>query len=193
MYKTIFAITALATLLQLSPADAQSPWALEFRGSAAVGTQDQDSETAKWGYGFGATIQYDIMPHFAVYTGWDLTHFEADETLGVDRELEETGYVLGLRFEHPIGDWTRTSGWIRAGAMYNHLELEDAEGDVIGTSDHDLGWEAGAGLAYAFGNGWSLTPGLRFRTLSRDLEVGTTTMPVELRYMAFEIGLSRAF
>jgi opacity protein-like surface antigen len=193
MYRTIIATATLATLLQLSPAAAQGPWGIQLRGNGAIATQDQDRETTQEGFGFGATIDYFFMPHVAAYAAWDLTHFAAHEMLGANRDLEETGYALGLRYQHPIRALGRTDGWVRAGAMYNHMELENDEGDVISDSGHDLGWEAGAGLAFGLNNGWSVNPGFRYRSLSRDLDVAGASVPVELQYVAFEIGVARRF
>ncbi len=193
MYKTIIATAALATLLQLSPAAAQGPFGIQLRGNGAIATQDQDRETTQNGYGFGATVDYFFMPNVAAYAAWDLTHFSAHETLGANRDLEETGYALGLRYEIPIRALSRTAGWVRAGAMYNHIELENDEGDVIADSGHELGWEAGAGLAFSLNNGWTVNPGVRYRSLTRDLDIAGTTVPVELEYVAFEIGLARRF
>jgi opacity protein-like surface antigen len=193
MYRTIIATAALATLLQVTPAVAQGPWGIELRGTGAIARQDQDRETAQGGFGLGATVDYFFMPHVAVYGAWDLTHFGAHENLGTNRDLEETGYALGLRFQHPIRGSATTAGWLRAGALYNHMELENDEGDVIGDSGHELGWEAGAGLALSLENGWTVNPGLRYRSLSRDMEVAGVSVPVDLEYVALEIGFARRF
>lgn len=194
MTRIMIAITGLTLALQASPADAQDRWALELRASGALATQDVERENHQNGFGFEGTVRYRFMPHLAVYAGWDWTHFTAGESFaGPDMGLEETGYAFGLRFEHPISGGSRTAGWARVGGTYNHLELEDADGEIVSDSGHGLGWEAGAGIAVPFGGRWSLTPGIRYRSLSRDLEIGGTTNPVDLQYVAFELGIARHF
>ena len=39
--------------------------------------------------------------------------------------------------------------WVRAGATYDHVELESEGGDITADSGHGLGWEAGSGLVFA--------------------------------------------
>lgn len=40
---------------------------------------------------------------------------------GADSHVEDTGYVLGLMFRHPM--LNRIEGWARAGAIYSHMEV----------------------------------------------------------------------
>jgi hypothetical protein len=63
----------------------------------------------------------------------------------------------------------------------------------VTNSGHGLGWEGGAGLAVRLDDHWRITPGLRFRSLTRDLTIGGTRTPADLRYLAIEAGFSRRF
>ena len=196
MTRIVIAITALAmaTVFQADPVSAQDRWGLELRGHGAVATQDAARDSYQNGFGGDGTIQYRFLPNLAAYAGWGLSHFGALDAIGgPDMDLEETGYVLGLRFEHPLREGGRTAYWVRAGGMYNHLELENADGDVVSDSGHGLGWEGAMGLAYPVASGWSLTPGIRYRSLTRDLEINDLTVPVELQAVAFEVGIARRF
>jgi opacity protein-like surface antigen len=91
-------------------------------------------------------------------------HFSLKEKVGSLTDAEDIGYAFGLRFFAPsLGPVTP---WIRAGGVYDHVELEgDNNGDAL-SSDHTLGWEAGAGAASALGGRWSLLPGVRYRSFS---------------------------
>ncbi len=100
---------------------------------------------------------------------------------------------FGLRFEHPFRAGSPTAGWIRAGGTYNHLELENSDGDLVEDSGHGLGWELGAGLTLPLSRSWVVTPGIRYRRLNRDLTLESRTVPVELEYLAFEFGFGRRF
>lgn len=195
MRTTILTLTTIAMLTGALSAAAQAPdrWAVELRANGAMPTQDLGDDPLDTGFGFEATVRYRFLPHLAAYAGWDWIRFSADQSFaGPDMDIEETGYAFGLRFEHPIRG-ARTAAWVRAGGTYDHLEVEDTDGEIIADSGHGLGWELGAGVATAFREGWSLTPGIRYRSLSRDIEAGDATTPVDLRYFAFEVGLARSF
>ena len=70
------------------------------------------------------------------------------------------------------------------------IEIENQEGDLIADSGHGLGWEVGAGVAIGVGEKGSLTPGPRYRSLSRDLEFDGVEVPVDLRYVTAELGFA---
>jgi hypothetical protein len=188
------AALSLTLLVQATPAHAQGRWAFEFRAHGALATQDEVRDESQGGLGFEGTFLFRLQEHLGVYAGWDWSHFGALESIaGPDVDMEETGYVAGLRFEHPVSAGSRTALWFRGGATVNHLELEDPAGDLIDDTGHGLGWEAGAGVAVRVGRKWDLTPGIRYRSLSRDVEVGALIVTVPLQYVAFEMGIRRSF
>lgn len=188
--------TAIALTLLLTPfqgASAQSRWSLDLQGGPAFATKDLGDADLGLGLGGDVTLSFRVQPHLWVYGGWSMRQFNAEQSFaGPDIDVEETGYLFGLRFEHPLGS-SSTDLVLRAGGTVNHLELEDDEGNLVADSKHGLGWEVGAGLALPLGEAWRLTPGVRFRSLSRDIEIGTTTTPVDLRYVGLEVGVSRRF
>lgn len=191
---TKIALTATAALsmaVVASPLQAQSRWSLEFRTGAAVPTTELADDDLGTGLGFEGNVGYHLYQHVSLYAGWDWTHFNADQSFaGSDMDFEETGYVFGLQWEHPfqgeVGNGL--AGWIRAGASLKHIEVEDDEGDLVTDSDHGLGWEVGAGLSIPLGTNWRLTPGLRYRALSRELDVGTATADWDMKDVTFEVG-----
>lgn len=79
---------------------------------------------------------------------------------------------------------------VDAGAIIDHIEIEDQEGDLVADTEHGPGWEVGAGVAIGVGEKGSLTPGVRFRSLSRDLEFDGGEVPVDLRYVTAELGFA---
>lgn len=184
----------IGALIQAPGATAQERWGFEVRASGALGTQDEAREDVQAGLAFEGTLRYRFMEHLSAYAGWDWVHFTAEEFIaGPDMTLEETGYAFGLRFEHPFSDGSRNAWWVRAGGTYDHLELENEEGEIVADSGHGMGVEVGLGLAVSIGRTWSATPGLRYRSLSRDLDVDAATIPVDLRYVTFEIGFAKHF
>lgn len=196
MKKTIIATSALvlAGLGLSAPVSGQNNFGLEFRGNGAISTQDTEREYSENGFGFEATLQYQFHPNLSAYAGWDWARFSALNSIaGSDMDLEETGYVLGVRFQRPFTETSPTSWWVRFGGIYDHLELENADGDVIDDSGHGLGVEGGAGISVPFAGRWSLTPGIRYRSLSRDLEVEGVEVPVKMESLAFELGVAVRF
>lgn len=58
---------------------------------------------------------------------------------------------------------------------------------------HGLGWESAAGLTFPLNQRLGLTPGVRCRTLSRDITMGGLTRSATLSYVMAGVGLSIAF
>ena len=75
---------------------------------------------------------------------------------------------------------------------YEHLELEQGD-DRVSDSGHGFGWEAGAGLVVPVGRSWKITPGARYRSLSRDVDLEGASAPVDLRFLLFDVGVTRGW
>lgn len=187
------ALLALGLALATTSAAAQERLAFEVRAGADIPTAEIDGEELGTGFGLDATLRYRFMPHLAVYGGWDWIRFSPDDAFGGDLDIEETGYAFGLRFEHPFTTRSRLGAWVRAGGTYDHIEIENEDGDITADSGHGLGWEAAAGLSIPLTPGLSVTPGARYRALDRDVELDGTTTEFELRYIAVELGLAWIF
>ena len=144
------------------------------------------------GGGFDANARYRFRLHLAAYAGWEW-HMQrtAQLVVGETLDLNDNGYTFGLRFEHPLV--ARTAGWLRAGGLANHIEIENADGDLVQDTGHGLGWEVGGGVTVPIGPRLALTPGVRYRTLSRDLGVGGPTRSSTLSYVTTGIGLAYTF
>lgn len=180
-------VALLLLVLSASQASAQSRWAAEFRAGGGITTSDLGESELDPGLGFDVTVRYRLQPHLWVYGGWDWYHFMTSDT-PADIDVEDTGYAFGLRFEHPVGT-SPLSLWVRGGGIYDHVELEDEDGDLIADSGHDLGFEVGGGLAFGIADDWALTPGVRWRTVDHELDTGEGVADVELSYLALEIGV----
>lgn len=194
MRRVFFTALSVSLVLGASPLSAQQRWSVELRGGAAWATGDPGGEEVGTGFGLEGTVAYRFMPHLAAYAGWDWMHFPVDDSgAAAFADIEETGYAFGLQFEHPLGAETVPLLRIRAGKTYDHIELEDDDGEVTADSGHGLGWEAGAGILFPIAGSWRLTPGVRYRALNRDVEIESVTVPMEMRYIVIEIGVSRLF
>jgi len=193
MKKLLITIVALALLTVFNQSYAQDKWSLEFRPGVDYATTDISNADLGIGFGLEGTIAYRFMPHLAAYAGWSWNHFAVDQSFaGDDAGFEETGYTFGLQFIHPIGE-TTLNYLVRFGGTYNHIEIENSNGDIIIDSGHGLGWQAEAGFLISLSEKFSLLPSIRYRSLSRDIEIEYINTSVDLNYLSVGVGLSWSF
>lgn len=171
----------------------QSPWSFEFRTGAAFSTNNLGNAELNTGFGFEGTFTYRFMPHVEAYAGWGWNKFSADQSFaGPDMDFEETGYSFGLQFIHPFDNST-ISYMIKAGGIFNHIETENSNGDIIANSGHGLGWQVEGGLAIPLTNSVRILPSIRYRSLERNTTMGTVTIDTDLRYVSVGAGISWNF
>lgn len=183
------AVAMSMVVLASGVAQAQGPITLELRGGGAFPTQDLGNAALKPGAGGEFNVSYGLLPHTHVYGGWSYHNFRTDEPFqGANYDVEDTGYVFGLAFRHPLA--RNIGGWVQGGGVVKHIELENSAGDIVADSGHELGWEVGGGLSIPLTGSIALTPGAKYRSFSADLTVGQTTTPVDLSYVTAEIGLA---
>jgi opacity protein-like surface antigen len=188
-------IIGIFILLITNTSFAQDKWSAELRPGINFATSDLGDAKLKTGFGFEVAVGYKFMPQLGGYVGWGYNNFQTDSSSFAgsgDIDFDETGYTFGLQFIHPIGE-SSVSYLIRAGGIYNHIEVENNDGDNIGDSGHGLGWEIGAGIKVDLGSNWNLRPQLGYRALSRDIEIGNTTTDVDLNYISFGVGIAKMF
>ena len=180
--------------LTINTATAQDRFGVELRVGPEFATQDLGDANLNTGFGSEVVFSYRFMPHLAAYGGWGYGRAAAAGTsfAGTDIDVEETGYTFGLQFVHPIRA-SRFGYFVRAGGVYNHIEIENSNGDITADSGHGLGWQVESGVVVPFGSKWRLMPSVRYRALSRDIEVGTTRTDVDLTYITPGIGIARTF
>jgi len=192
--KNLLIITAALTVVFVfNQSAAQDKWCLEFRPGVDYATQNIDNADLGLGFGAELTIAYRIMPHLAAYAGWSYNNFAVDQSFaGADASFEETGYTFGFQFIHPIEE-TRISYIVRVGGTYNHIEIENNDGNIIIDSGHGLGWQAEAGLVIPLVERFSLLPSVRYRSLNPDIEIENVNTSVNLNYLSVGVGLSWSF
>ena len=171
----------------------ESQWRIELIPGGAIATQQLAGSDLGAGGGYEVNVSHRLFRHVSSYAGWDWHRFNANIPFaGGNTSVEDSGYVFGLRFERPIRSSSR-SLVLRAGGTSNHIELGDSAEKLTSNSSHGLGWDAGAGVGFRLSDRWLITPGVRFRSLSRDLRVAGVIHPATLRYVAFEVGFARSF
>lgn len=193
MKKLLLITVTLALIFAINQSIAQDRWSLELRPGVNYATQDISDADLGLGFGAELTVAYRFMSHLAAYAGWSYNNFAVDQSFaGTDASFEETGYTFGLQFIHPIGDLD-IKYLLRAGGTYNHIEIENNDGDITIDSGHGLGWQAEAGLVIPLSEKFSLLPSIRYRSLNREISINNTTTPVNLNYFSAGVGLSWAF
>lgn len=186
-------IGGILFLLNTQAAEAQSRISWEIRTGIDFATQELGDADLNTGFGFDGILSYRIMEHTSIFGGWGWHRFTSDDSFaGSDVDFEETGYTFGVEFLHPLGN-APLDFYLRGAGIYNHIEVENNSGDITADSDHGLGWQAEAGVAFELGNRWTLKPGLRYRSLSRDIEIGSVTTDLDLTYFNLGVGISRKF
>lgn len=189
---TIAALLVLSGFNQIT-AQTNNRWSLEFRPGFDYATADISNADLGMGFGLEGIVAYHFMPHLAAYAGWSYNNFAVDQSFaGPDASFEETGYTFGFQFSHPIGQ-SGLSYLVRAGGTYNHIEIENNDGDIIIDSGHGLGWQAEAGLMIPLSDQFSLLPSVRYRSLSREIEIENINTSVNLNYLSVGVGLSWSF
>jgi len=123
-----FAFVIPLLIVAARPGLSQPRWSGELTGDAAFATQTLAGADLRTGGGFGVNARYRLQPHLSAYAGWEWHLQQSTELLPEQTvDLNDTGYALGFRFEHPLVSGTAV--WVRAGGLYNHIEVEN-EGDA---------------------------------------------------------------
>lgn len=165
---------------------------VELNGGVSFATRELGGLDLNTGFGFEGLFHYRFMPHLGAYAGWGWNKFSTDDAFaGSNVDVEETGYVLGLQFNHPIST-SPFSYYVRLGGLYNHLEFEDG-GDVLEDTGHGLGFQIAGGIEVELGSNWSINPGLKFNALSRDIETAGNNTELNLNYINVRVGIIKKF
>ena len=191
----LFVTLSVSVMLLIfsNQAMAQKNWSLTLRSGANFTTTKLGDSDLKTGYGIEGTIAYKFLPNFAIYTGWGWNKFNTDRLFTLSNiDIVETGYRAGLQITAPIGT-SNLKYLISGGGIYNHLEVENSEGKMTDDSGHGYGWEAEGGIVIPLGSSFSLTPTVRYHSLTRDLKNGNLPTQVNLKYVSTGLGLSYLF
>lgn len=171
----------------------QDRFSAEFRPGLSFPLDDMAGSKVNTGFGFDLIAVYEVLQDVGIYAGWGWNKFSADNAYVTRRiDIEESGYTAGIQYKHRLYN-SSFSYLIRGGAVYNHLELEDNEGDLIADSGQGIGWQAEAGISYEIGNKWDLRPTMRYRSLPGDIEVYNGRISVDLQYISLGLGLAKKF
>lgn len=191
MKHILFPLLAIIGLVAPLHANAQQVWSAELRAGANLPVDDLGDIELDPGTGFEATVAYRFSPVLSAYAGWGFRQFDGKTTNG-NPDVEQTGYVFGVQAMRAVAD-SQLAYRVRGGLTYEHIEIESARGDVVEDTGHGLGFEVGAAVVYPVSEQLSLTPGIRYRFLSRDVDFESTDRSVDLSYVVLDVGIAWAF
>lgn len=171
----------------------EKKFSFELNLGTSFATKDLGDANLKTAFGSEFMFHYQLMSHMGAYLGWGYNKFSAETSFaGNSMDFEETGYILGIQFKHPIAN-SPLSYFLRAGGMYSHIEIENEEGEIIENTGHGLGWQVGAGIDIPLSSKWSLTPSVKYSALSRESEIEGMNTPLDLNYFSVRIGITKKF
>lgn len=186
------ALTTLLTLTSYSQ-EREKKFGFELSGGPSIATREMDESKLEKGFGFEGILHYRFMPHTGVYAGWGWNKFSAENSFaGNNADFEETGYVIGLQFKHPVEGFL-SSYYLRAGALYNHIEIENDNGDIIADTGHQPGFQLAAGVDIPLGSNWSLSPGVKYNALSAETTLEGLNIQMDYHYLSVRIGILKSF
>jgi hypothetical protein len=173
--------------------NAQNRFGFRFRPGVSFPTTQREDVNMKTGVGFEFMGSYGFLPHLSLYAGWGWNRFSSDRSFaGSETDFEETGYVFGLMFLHPLPEDLPFAYFLRAGPVYNHIELEDKEGTILSDSGHGFGFQVETGFSFSLSDSWRLTPGIKYQTLSREIPIGGFEYLIDLNYLSVGATLSKS-
>lgn len=189
----VVAIAMILVSVNVTAQEQDKRFGFELSGGPSFSTSGPGNTNLKTGAGIEGIFHYRFLQHTGVYAGWGWNRFASDasESFG-NTDFEETGYVFGLQFKHPVGA-TNLKYYVRAGGLYNHIELENEDGDITQDSGHGLGWQLAGGLDISLGKTWSLTPGVKFNALNREIENAGDKTDMDFNYISVRVGILKTF
>jgi hypothetical protein len=173
--------------------DDKSRFGFELNSGVSLATSELGHFKLKPGIGFEGMFHYNFAANWGVYVGWGWNKLTSKDKLNDYKpDFEETGYVFGLQFKHPIGELP-LKYYIRTGGLYNHIEVEDSNGNIVEDTGHGLGWQIAGGLEINLSPRCSLVPGFRYNSLSRTSKHPEIMDDMKLKYISLRVGIIKMF
>ena len=196
-FKSLIVIAALVLLVNSANAqERRRKVGFELTAGPSVALNNLGDFKMKVGKGVEGVFTYMPMTHFGLFAGWGWNNFR-----GNYYDFEDTGYMFGVQFKDDINK-SAFSYYLRAGGLYNHIEIEDATSGIVdgfySDSGHGLGIHLSGGVEYSLGKGWCINSNLKFQHLKRDVVLPSmlrdnAATAVNLNYLALRLGVVKYF
>jgi hypothetical protein len=129
-FRVVFGVTLVMAVVLRSNAQ-EHRFGFEIRPGVSFPTTEREDTKLKTGFGFELMGTYRFMPHVFAYAGWGWNTFSSDRSFaGPKMDFEEPGHIFGLIFLHPSPNDLPFAYFVKAGAIYNHIEAEDVSRDL---------------------------------------------------------------
>jgi opacity protein-like surface antigen len=172
-------LLAVATAGPVAAQQTLPPISIEGRGGLSLPIGDF-SRSLGLGYGLGANASVGVTQTIGIYAGYTYVSFDFDKNAVGQQEgsYNVQGIDAGARFGAPT--MSNVAPYLRLGGVYY-------KGAVSGLGEADkqrLGYQLGAGFDYALAPHASLTPELRYTTISypNRVNVSFVTLDFGLRF-----------
>ncbi len=196
-FKSLIVIAAMVLLVNSANAqERRRKVGFELTAGPSVALNNLGDFKMKVGKGVEGIFTYMPLEHFGLFAGWGWNNFRSNYY-----DFEDTGYMFGVQFKDDINK-SAFSYYLRAGGLYNHIEIEDATPSIVdgfrSDSGHGLGIHLSGGVEYSLGKGWCINSNLKFQHLKRDVVLPSmlrdnAATAVNLNYLALRLGVVKYF
>jgi len=191
VFATSFMLISLALTIQAQSNNKR--FAVELNTGIGLATNKIAHAETKPAYGFEGVFHYRIINNVGIYAGWGWNHMKTKSGFIIeDATFEETGYVIGLQYQQQIGN-SDIDYFLRSGLLYNHIEIENSDGEIVKDTGHEPGLQVAGGIAFPIGNNWQLAPGIKFNALNQDSEINNQKFSLKHQYISMRLGVIKTF
>ncbi len=198
----IFGIVTVAGISQEtgSKYSFKNRFSVELGGGHSIAIEKPGGFKVNTGMGADGVIGFTAYKNFGVFAGWGWNTFGNEYF-----DFEETGYMYGLQYRNAFKE-SRFSYTLRAGALYNHIEVEGAHNSEFDNfyydSGHGLGFIGSGSVQYSLGKGWAINGTVKYNQLNRKVILPESELlpnPLEtdynihLKYIGLRIGIIKNF
>ncbi len=188
----------MSVMLSLSSYVCSAAWktdrlGVELSGGASIAVGKLGGVSLKPGFGFDGAISYGIYKNIGVYAGWGYNRFSPKNDAGFDGiSFEETGYVAGLQYIKKLGS-SPVKAIFRGGLLYNHIEIEVDELDMVFDTGHGVGMQLSAGVLIPLAKKWDFSATLKYHNFNREYNFEGMSSNLNLEYLGLRVGIVRYF
>jgi hypothetical protein len=169
----------------------QSRWGMDFRPSLNLPTGFFMGTKLDPGFGFDANVMYNFIGNASVYGGWGWALFPQNRTNSDALRVQRMGSSFGLKITQPLNKYN-LEGYVMGGAVHQHVSLEKTS-QIRYRSGQQWGWQLEAGLSLPLDYGIALQPGLKYSSLSGNIEENGSKNTFDLNDLSAGIILSIKF
>ncbi|MBP1631156.1 MAG: hypothetical protein H6Q15_2049 [Bacteroidetes bacterium] len=184
----VFSILSLNSGAQ----EKEKRFGIELSSGPSVFSGKLTGATLNPGYGFEGTLQYRIIQYTDVYLGWGWNYFGNGSIFaGNNAVFKDNGYVLGFQFVHPVME--PVSLFVRAGAVYNHIEVDGESGILLYDFGRGFGFQFATGIGVGLSSDWNLNFGIKLNSIIKKTVIEDISSNLNLNLLLVQISIIKRF